>query len=97
MVPELGNLERKLVPHVVSLNKFDLILFLLCADYFPLNFEELDDSASTVDTSGCEKSFGLSEFLKKEIEKSNFSYEDFYQIEEDFCIAADQDYHDSFW
>lgn len=95
--PLLPQLERLLSPRLMSINKFNLILFLISADYFPINFDICEDSLSTVDTQS-NAITNVSLFLKQQMNDLHISLEQFQELDENIGQAFEEsDYEDNFF
>ncbi|OMJ88259.1 hypothetical protein SteCoe_9844 [Stentor coeruleus] len=88
LVPDLQVLQAKVVPFSMSQNKFNLILFLFCADYLPLEVEDLEETLSTIDSSQNEvKALEISSFMKSQMVVLNVSIEAYQELDDNLAKA----------
>lgn len=91
LVPDLQIMQAKIVPFSMSQNKFNLILFLFCADYLPLEKDDLEETLSTIDSSQNEvKALELSDFMKSQMLMLNVSIEVCQELDNNLTKAFEE-------
>ena len=86
IVPEIHILELKLVPSSMSKNKFNYILFVLCADYLPLQAHE-DDTLSTQATISEKITTEPTPFIRELMTEMSISKDQYLKLSENLQLA----------